>query len=1236
MTSNLPYLQPHLVLGLQTQVTGNLNFLSDDEVVYPVGAVVAVHNYTLKRQKFIRISDKGKNLTHIAISPDKKLIAVVETTEKLPVVTLWCPESFRRKRTLSLPTDKDIVAGRYSAIDFTFDSARLVCVTDEPDSNLYCFKCDKGRLESFARANNVNGTGTVTQVACNPNDHNQVAVVGDSVLRCLGCVDYTWRQFGYSKFEPVVYTSCCWLSQDRLMVGGARGDVLIFETGELRAVFHASDMPVINMKLREFERTSQTSLKSIPVDNGDPNQDGENYEIRSIVNFARGFAFGFMNGRVHLYERQTPHKFRKRAVFRIPDRTVYREYDDSRVEVKTGVNCIRVNAAQDRILVTCGETQIYQARLWSQSETADGCEVEMTEYGYPQHLGSVGTMAICRWKPICVTAGAKDRCLKVWNYESGDLELARRFEDDVHSAALHPTGLYCVIGFSDRLRYMTIMIDDVVTVREFGIRNCKLSAFSTLGHLFASTNGNILQVYSSVTFELMYVLKGHNGKIASMSWSRDDRLLATCGSEGALYIWDVVESARMAEIIIKSNPFTGVAMTSTGKEVYAVGMDGRVKEIAGSTVQRDVALVESGGLDGLTLSQLDTMLFVTGAQGTVFSLKLPLLERAEFVECIMHRKAITNMCLTYDDKYLISGGADGMLCFWKVTNAEEKAIRPDKEMTSANEILISKQILEDKMDKIANLQLRLRELETEHLYQMRQADALHSLRMKDIHSEYCHAIEELKIKNEQMEGEHVQEINTINSQISKMKMDHELLVQKLEASYNEKLIVEYKKFARHEEKTEKLLEEQRRRYEALEKLKAESEESVDHKNRAMLGEKDQIIDELRDKMATLIAEHELIKQQIEDDCDREICELKTTHAKEIRDEQELNVRLRGEAAVTMKKLLATQKESEGYKQEVAALEKEHAKFKGVIAGLEKDVCDIKKEIAERDSTIEDKERRIFQLKSKNQELEKFKFILDFKIKELKSQVEPRERTIQEQTTQINEMVRELENLQKVTLNLDAQLAEDRSKLAGAAAEVRREVERNWRMKKALREMRMDLHRASGLIQNVPMLQKAVKEMYHKYNADKDFEVIQAEDTEAKGEFLRQREFLERTVATLHKQATKHTSTLSFDKIRLVGENASLLVETNQLRKNLQTEIVQNKKLNALIGLSYISPQVAQRKVDLAIATNREIYEKYWEQIEQNNKVIQALRDENERLTNKIAETSGLVPSGDADIEDEAI
>nr|XP_023027258.1 cilia- and flagella-associated protein 57-like [Leptinotarsa decemlineata] len=990
---------------------------------------------------------------------------------------------------------------------------------------------------------------------------------------------------------------------------------MILETGELRAVFHASDLPFINMKLKdELEDSSEISVETTLYDTfGIGSTDSENFEIRTIVNFSRGFAFGYLNGKIHIYERETPNKFRKRGVFRIPDRTIRREYEEE-PEVITTVNTIAINPSEDRLIATCGEMQTWTGRLWSHD--ANGSEIILRDFGYPMHLGPIGSLAICRWKPIVLTSGYRDRSIKIWNYETDEVELVQNFEDDIYAVSLHPTGLYAVVGFSDKLRFMTIMIDDIITTKEFGIRNCEMTSFSNMGHMFAASNGNIIQVFSTINFEQMYILKGHNGKIRGMSWSHDDSILATCGSEGAVYGWDVIKSNRLTETIIKSNPFKGVSVTRDGKNIFAVGIDGHIRELVNSNIQRDVVL-STAPLDGLSLSALDTMLFVSGNYGSVFVVKLPLLEKAEYMEYTMHNVIISKICLTSDDRYLITGTEDGCLCFWKLLNIEDKAIKYD--LSSSNEILISRQILEDKIEQIKNLQLRMKELETEHSYQMRQNDALHSLKMKDIHAGYCNAIEELKIKNEQMEGEHIQEINNINAQISKMKADHELFVQKLEASYNEKLIVEYNKFVNFETKMDHMLKEAEVRYQILKKAKEESEEALNLEFREKLKEHETRYAELKEISQNQTKEHELIKQQIEDDADREIYELKENHEKELKEEQDLNVRLRGEAAVVKKKFLAAQKESEDLKHNVFSMENEHIKFKAMIFNLEKDIMDTKKEIQERDQTIEEKEKRIFQLKSKNQELEKFKFILDFKIKELKSQIEPRERTIQEQVTQINEMVRELENLQKVILSLDLQLAELREKLGASNNEVKREIEKNRRMKKALQDIRIDIHHASGFIQNIPMLQKSVKDMYHKYNADKDFEVTQAEDTEAKSEFLRQRDFLERTVSTLHYQATKNTNLLSYDKVRLVDENASLLVETNQLRKHLQAEIHQNRKLNSLVGLSYITPKMAQQKVNLAAATNKEIHDTYREELSNNEKSLNAMKEENKRLLNKIAE-----------------
>ena len=49
------------------------------------------------------------------------------------------------------------------------------------------------------------------------------------------------------------------------------------------------------------------------------------------------------------------------------------------------------------------------------------------------------------------------------------------------------------------------------------------------------------------------------------------------------------------------------------------------------------------------------------------------------------------------------------------------------------------------------------------------------------------------------------------------------------------------------------------------------------------------------------------------------------------------------------------------------------------------------------------EKRIYDLKKKNQELEKFKFVLDYNIKELKKQIEPRENEIKVMKKQIQEV-----------------------------------------------------------------------------------------------------------------------------------------------------------------------------------------------------------------------------------------
>lgn len=70
-----------------------------------------------------------------------------------------------------------------------------------------------------------------------------------------------------------------------------------------------------------------------------------------------------------------------------------------------------------------------------------------------------------------------------------------------------------MIGFTDKLCYMVVLIDDLYQMREFSIRNCKVCKFSNNGHMFAAVDNMMIKVFSSATFDNVYNLKGHSGTV---------------------------------------------------------------------------------------------------------------------------------------------------------------------------------------------------------------------------------------------------------------------------------------------------------------------------------------------------------------------------------------------------------------------------------------------------------------------------------------------------------------------------------------------------------------------------------------------------------------------------------------------------------------------------------------------------------------------------------------------------
>lgn len=95
-----------------------------------------------------------------------------------------------------------------------------------------------------------------------------------------------------------------------------------------------------------------------------------------------------------------------------------------------------------------------------------------------------------------------------------------------------------------------------------------------------------------------------------------------------------------------------------------------------------------------------------------------------------------------------------------------------------------------------------------------------------------------------MEADHIQEINNINLDISKTKASHDEFVQNLEANYNEKLIIEYDKYLRLEEKLERTRNMYEKRLFDLDVAKQTSENTITNTFLEQLKEKNDQLEEV--------------------------------------------------------------------------------------------------------------------------------------------------------------------------------------------------------------------------------------------------------------------------------------------------------------------------------------------------------------------------------------------------------
>ena len=149
-------------------------------------------------------------------------------------------------------------------------------------------------------------------------------------------------------------------------------------------------------------------------------------------------------------------------------------------------------------------------------------------------------------------------------------------------------------------------------------------------------------------------LIGHDGKVTSITWSKDDQFLVSCAEDGTLYQWDVAEGKRLHETVVKTCVYSDVSIApdSSGL-IYAVGSDKTIKQMEKDNMLKEVDL-HTFTLSSVVLSHDGSMLFSGSTTGRVQSFRFPLTLPGEWQEYRIHGDIITQMKLSLDDNRLVT------------------------------------------------------------------------------------------------------------------------------------------------------------------------------------------------------------------------------------------------------------------------------------------------------------------------------------------------------------------------------------------------------------------------------------------------------------------------------------------------------------------------------------------------------------------------------------------------------
>ncbi|KAF6216035.1 hypothetical protein GE061_000372 [Apolygus lucorum] len=829
-----------------------------------------------------------------------------------------------------------------------------------------------------------------------------------------------------------------------IQAGTKDGRIVVVESADLRGVYKAYDLNEIYLKVKVKEadgRQNQVSLASNQVT--DLEKSGI-YEVRALTAFSEGFAYSCCTGTINVFRRTEVNKWIKYNIIDVRGPALG-TMDLTKMDQ---VNFITVSPAEKKMMVTTGRTDLYVGDLFQE-----------------QNMEKV--------------VGLRDRTCRIWDYKQKNVVLIKDFPDEIYSAAFHPSGFYCLLGFTDKLKLLMILIDDMKPIRHVDIKGCTLVEFSKGGHIFAAVNGVAVELYSSVTFQNLAILTGHIGPVRAVQFVKDDCFLYTCGQEGSLYKWNIQNQKRIEDIFTKGCANYDVAAKTAGDMVYTVGTDGTLKEIMDGEIIKTVPLNQYA-LHAIVISHSDQLMFVGGEKGCVVSVVYPLVYPPAYKEFSMHTQPVTKILITNDDDIVVSVSAEGALCIWEIKNAKGKKKNMLAGFSHLTEVILDIEEWTRRIEEIGELRTRMAEVEGEHSYVVRQVTAAHEATLKEVHGGYIQSIEDLKGRIKQMEREHLLELHNYSTRMEELMNVHGHELDTKERQYASKFIREYERYDDLVENTKMKIGHFKRKFRALKKAAKKVIDSLREEKDEIIEIKSQKIKELETRIREMMAQSEQNKARTEMECDIEITEARNSFLQQLKEKDETIINLNNSNGLLVKRSKMLEDSIKANEDNIEKLKEKCQLLTNTIVVSSKEIEVLKREVDERDITIARKDELVVKVTKKNEMCSKEKYVRDTQLECLKFQLQPKIEEIEKLRCTTAKLESEITKLVATVKEEQFNCGKQRGLSEVLGTEINVWKEQIRKTERFIRLILLDIFTLATSAYNANELHEAVQSLYDKY------------------------------------------------------------------------------------------------------------------------------------------------------------